>query len=125
MAGMDPFQAMALASLIGAALALPLAWGSGQWIDPTAGWGTAESAFLIGAAVNIGTYAAYVWLAAQAGAVFASQMSYIVTGSGLLWASVLLGERPSPFVWLALLLMLAGLFLVSPRETGAPALQES
>ena len=116
MAGMDPFQAMTLASLIGAGLALPLAVGSGQWIDPFAAWGRAEAAFLVGAAINIGTYAAYVWLASNAGAVFASQMSYIVTASGLLWASTLMGESFSSFVWIALLFMLAGLFLVSPRE---------
>jgi drug/metabolite transporter (DMT)-like permease len=116
MAGMDPFQAMALASLIGAGLVLPLALGSGQWIDPLAAWGSAEAAFLLSATINISTYAAYVWLAANAGAVFASQMSYIVTASGLLWASALLGESFSSFVWLALLLMLMGLFLVSPRE---------
>jgi drug/metabolite transporter (DMT)-like permease len=80
--------------------------------------GRAEWAFLLSATVNIATYAAYVWLAANAGAVFASQMSYIVTASGLIWASALLGETFSSFVWLALLLMLAGLFLVSPRGTG-------
>jgi drug/metabolite transporter (DMT)-like permease len=118
MAGMDPIQAMALASLIGTGLALPLALGSGQWIDPFAAWGRAEWAFLLSATVNIATYAAYVWLAANAGAVFASQMSYIVTASGLIWASALLGETFSSIVWLALLLMLAGLFLVSPRGTG-------
>jgi drug/metabolite transporter (DMT)-like permease len=116
MAGMDPFQALALASLIGAGLSLPLALGSGQWIDPTEGWGAAERAFVLSAVVNVSTYAAYVWLAANAGAVFASQMSYVVTGSGLLWAAMLLGERPSPWVGLALLVMLAGLFLVAPRE---------
>lgn len=116
MAGMDPFQAMTLASLIGAGLALPLAVGSGQWIDPFVAWSRAEAAFLVGAAINIGTYAAYVWLASNAGAVFASQMSYIVTASGLLWASTLMGESFSSFVWIALLFMLAGLFLVSPRE---------
>ncbi len=119
MAGQDPFQAMALASLIGAALALPVALGSGQWIDPSRPWGEAEWAFVLGTAVNIGAYAAYVWLAAQAGAVFASQMSYIVTASGLVWAAVLLGEQPSPLVGLALLLLLAGLALVQPREAAA------
>jgi drug/metabolite transporter (DMT)-like permease len=115
-ARMDPVQAMALTSLLGVGLTLPLALGSGQWIDPTAQWGAAETAFAVGAVVNVSAYAGYVWLAARTGAVFASQMSYVVTGSGLLWAAAILGERPSPWVGLALLVMLAGLFLVAPRE---------
>lgn len=120
MGGQDPFQAMALTSLMGLVFALPLALASGQLINPRAAWGDAEWAFLAGGVVNISTYAAYVWLAANAGAVFAAQMSYIVTASGLVWAGALLGERPSPWVGLALLFMLAGLFLVSPRERAAP-----
>ena len=120
MAGMDPAQAMFLASLIGAALALPLALGTGQWVDLLAPWGAAEWALLAGAVVHVLTYAAFVWLAANAGSVFASQCSYIVTASGLVWAAMLLGESVSPVVLAALALMLGGLFLVSPRER-APA----
>lgn len=125
MAGMDPFQAMAFASLIGAAMALPLALGSGQWINPRDSWGPAELAFVLSAMINIAAYAAYVWLAANAGAVFTSQMSYVVTASGLIWASTLLGEAFSPFVWLALLLMLVGLFLVSPRTAAVPIAEKT
>ena len=60
-------------------------------------------------------YAGYVWLAARAGAVFATQVAYVVTGSGVLWAMLLLGERFSGWVWAALVVMLLGLFLVQPR----------
>ncbi|MGL6209808.1 MAG: EamA/RhaT family transporter, partial [Paracoccaceae bacterium] len=61
-------------------------------------------------------YAGYVGLAARAGAVFASQTSYIVTASGVFWAMILLGERFSPFVWAAMAVMLVGLALVQPRD---------
>ncbi len=50
-----------------------------------------------------------------AGSVFASQCAYLVTGSGVIWAMVLLGERFQPVVWLALAVMLAGVALVQPR----------
>jgi drug/metabolite transporter (DMT)-like permease len=113
---MDPLQAMALTCILGALLAFPAALLSGQWVDPILPWGAAEWAFLAGAVVHVLTYAAFVWLAAQAGSTFASQSSYIVTASGLLWASALLGERFSPFVWAALPLLLAGLALVRPRD---------
>jgi drug/metabolite transporter (DMT)-like permease len=61
-------------------------------------------------------YSAYVWLAARAGAVFASQSGYFVTGSGVLWAFLLLGEVFSAWVWAALVVMLLGLTLVQPRD---------
>ena len=118
MAGMDPAQAMALASGIGAVLALPLALGSGQFVNLIVPWGPAEWALLAGSVVHVLTYAAFVWLAANAGSTFASQCSYIVTASGLVWAMALLGESFSSWVWLALVLMLGGLFLVQPREQG-------
>ena len=118
MAGMDPFQAMALVSGIGALVALPLALGSGQWVDPVGAWGVAEGAFVAGSVTHVVTYAAFVWLAANAGSTFASQCSYVVTASGLVWAAALLGERVPPTVGLALLCLLAGLALVRPREAG-------
>ena len=67
------------------------------------------------AAVHAVVYAAYVWLAGRAGSVFASQCAYLVTGSGVVWAMALLGERFQPVVWLALAMMLAGVALVQPR----------
>jgi drug/metabolite transporter (DMT)-like permease len=70
-------------------------------------------------------YSSYVWLAARAGAVFASQTSYIVTGTGVLWAMVLLNETYSAFVWGALALMLLGLALVQPREKARVIAKES
>ncbi|MDK2775562.1 MAG: EamA/RhaT family transporter, partial [Tabrizicola sp.] len=49
-------------------------------------------------------------------AVFASQVAYFVTGSGVFWAMLLLGERFSTLVWVALVVMLAGVALVQPNE---------
>ncbi len=118
--GLDGLQVMTLASLIGAALALPLALGTGQFITPLVPWGTAEWALVAGACVHALAYSTYVWLAANAGAVFASQTSYIVTGTGVFWAMAILGERLSPYAWAALVLMLAGLALVQPRDRAAP-----
>jgi drug/metabolite transporter (DMT)-like permease len=114
-AGMDPVQAMFLACCVGAVMVLPAALGSGQFIDPTAPWGVAEAALILASVVHTLCYCAYVWLAGRAGAVFAAQTSYIVTGTGVIWAMLILGERFSPWVWTALLVMLLGLFLVRPR----------
>ena len=115
MAGMDPVQAMFGASLVGLILSVPLVLVSGQWVNPLAQWGQAEQALVLSSVLHAMLYAAYVGLAARAGAVFATQTSYIVTASGLCWSMLLLGERFSPMVWLALAVMLVGLMLVQPR----------
>jgi drug/metabolite transporter (DMT)-like permease len=78
-------------------------------------WGRAEWALLVSSALHALLYAGYVGLAAKAGAVFASQSSYIVTAAGLCWAMLLLGERFSPLVFVALGVMLLGVTLVRPR----------
>lgn len=120
--GMTAVQAMFLVSCIGAAMILPVAVLSGQWISPLRAYGPAEGALIASSVAHAFAYAAYVWLAAQAGAVFAAQVSYIVTGSGVVWAMLVLGERFSPWVWAALAVMLAGLALVSPRPRASPPL---
>jgi drug/metabolite transporter (DMT)-like permease len=84
-------------------------------------YGTPALALLLSSALHALMYAAYVWLASKAGAVFASQSSYIVTGSGMLWAMLLLGERFSNWIWAAMAVMLLGLFLVQPRSIKQPA----
>ncbi len=114
--GLDPVQVLTGASLVGALAALPLALATGQWIDPTAGIGRPEAALIVSSCLHAAAYVAYVWLIARAGAVFAAQVGYLVTGFGVLWSIALLSERYSGWVWLALLTMMGGLFLVSPRR---------
>lgn len=115
-AGMNPMQVMFGASLVGAVLSLPLALGSGQFIDPLQPWDAAEWALVSSSLVHAVTYTGYVWLVGRAGAVFAVQVSYLVTGFGVFWAMLLLGESYSPYFWAAAGLMLAGVFVVQPRR---------
>jgi drug/metabolite transporter (DMT)-like permease len=119
MGGLDAVQAMFWASLLAALLALPLALGMGQWIDPRPPYGQPELALMASSAIHALMYAAYVWLAAKAGAVFATQTSYVVTLSGVLWAMLLLDEQFSAWVWAAMAVMLVGLFLVQPHQRAA------
>ena len=114
MQGMDALQAMLGASLTGLILCLPVMLALGQGYSPLP-LGRDDAALALSSALHALLYATYVWLAATAGSVFAAQSSYLVTGAGMLWAMLLLGERPSPMVWLALAVMLAGVALVQPR----------
>jgi drug/metabolite transporter (DMT)-like permease len=115
-AGLNAIQAMFGASVVGAVICLPIAVGSGQYFNPFAApWGPSEWALVASSSIHAVVYAAYVWLAARAGSVFAAQCSYLVTATGVFWAMALLGERFSPWVWLALVVMLSGVALVQPR----------
>lgn len=113
--GLDPVQVMFWASLIAAIIILPVAVLSGQMFF-LAPFGRPEAALVFNSGLHALLYAGYVWLNGKAGAVFASQVAYFVTGSGVFWAMLLLGERFSTLVWVALVVMLAGVTLVQPNE---------
>ncbi len=115
-AGLDPVQVLFGASVLGACLCLPLALGSGQFIDPRPPYGIADLGLLLTCAIHALVYSGYVALVGRAGAVFSAQVSYLVTAFGVLWSMLILGERYDGTVWAALALMCGGLFLVQPRN---------
>ncbi|WP_085863334.1 DMT family transporter [Pseudooctadecabacter jejudonensis] len=114
--GMHPLQALAGSAL----LFLPVATGGAVITGQLKGLGADLPSLAVAGSVVGHTliYAGFLWLIARSGAVFASQTAYLVTGFGVLWSMVLLGERYALAIWLALALMLAGLSLVRPRATG-------
>ncbi len=114
-AGLDPFQVLFGASAIGTVIALPLALGTEQFFVPQSPFLLADFTMLLSSIIHVLVYAGYVWLIARAGSVFAGQVSYVVTGSGVFWAMLLLGETYSLWIWLALAFMAVGLSLVQPR----------
>ena len=116
-AGLDPVQTLFGANVVGALLTLPMALWTGQVIDPRTDWGSPEWAIVAASVINAVVYAGYVWLVGRAGAAFAAQCSYLITGFGVLWAMVLLGERYGWTIWAALAVMFTGLFLVQPRPS--------
>jgi drug/metabolite transporter (DMT)-like permease len=113
--GLDPVQVMFWASLLATVITLPVAVLTGQMFDLSP-FGKPEAALVFNSGLHALLYASYVWLNGKAGAVFASQVAYFITGSGVFWAMGLLGERFSVIVWQALVVMLAGVALVQPRE---------
>ena len=119
--GLDPMQTIVGASTLGMFFALPLAFLTDQWVDPFANFGAAEIALIIAAALHAVVYATYVWLVGQAGSVFASQAAYIVTATGVVSSMIMLNESYSMFIWLALAVMMLGIFLVQPRPGRAMA----
>lgn len=112
----DPLQTLWAGYAVGVVFALPLAavdpaplWPDGS---PAIPW--AAAGFVLSGLLGIGAYAGYLMLLRHAGAVFGAQVAYAVTGMGMVWAIMLLGERYSLWVWAALAVLFAGLFLVQP-----------
>ncbi|CUH76174.1 DMT family transporter [Tropicibacter naphthalenivorans] len=113
--GLDAFQVLAGASILGALITAPLALTTGQFIAPHWPLGAPDLALLASVVLHAFAYSGYVWLVGQAGSVFAAQVSYLVTLFGVIWAITFLGEGYSGWIWGALALMLAGIALVQPR----------
>jgi drug/metabolite transporter (DMT)-like permease len=114
-AGLDGIDVLFGASIIGALLTLPLALATGTFIDPRPPWGAPDGALALSSIVHVLVYASYVWMVGRAGPLFAVQVSYLVTGFGVIWSMLILGEMYSVWVWAAMALILSGVFLVLPR----------
>jgi len=113
--GLSPVQTLAGAAMVAAVLVFPVATFRGDWINLLIPWGIAEWSLLGLAVLHIGAYAGYIWLVGQAGSIFASQVAYVVTITGVLWSILLLNEGYSLWIWAALITLLAGVSLVLPN----------
>ena len=118
-AGLDAVQVLFGASLVGAIAILPVALVTGQFIIPSDLTGSPGQALIVASVAHVLVYSGYVWLVGRAGPVFTVQVSYLVTGFGILWAKIILSEAYPPAVWGALALMFAGMYLVQPRPKQA------
>lgn len=118
-AGLSPIEVLYGASLFGALLMLPVTLLTGHFIDPRPPWGAPDFALVATSVIHVTVYTTYVWMVGRAGPVFAVQVSYLVTGFGVIWAMLILGESYSGWVWAAMAVMFLGMFLVQPRERSA------
>ncbi len=111
-----PFVTLFISSVMGFSIMAPISYSAGTAINPLEGLSKPEMAVIASSFLHIIAYSGYLWLTKSAGAVFAAQVSYIITPAGVLIAIVGLGEQPSIFVWLALIVLMVGIALVQPRE---------
>ena len=78
--------------------------------------GTPEKALIGSTLLHIGCYATYLYLIRHTGVIFASQISYIVTISGVIWGIIIFTESHSLWIWASLVIAIAGLGLVRQRK---------
>ena len=115
-AKLDPIEVILGASILGFFILMPIVALNGYWITPYRVWGPAEFAITASSLIHSLIYISYIWLIGKAGVIFASQVSYIYTASGIGFSIILLGEGYSLFVWAAVILMLMGLMMVRPSR---------
>ena len=90
-AGLDPIQLLLGASIVASIATLPIALVTGTLIIPVLPFSKAEIAVVLSGLANTAAYVGFVWMIGSGGAVFASQVAYLVTGFGVLWSMILLG----------------------------------
>ena len=115
-AKLDPIEVILGASILGFFILIPIVALNGYWVTPYRVWGPAEFAITLSSLIHSIIYISYIWLIGKAGVIFASQVSYIYTASGIGFSIILLGEGYPLFVWAAVILMLMGLMMVRPSR---------
>ena len=103
---MGTMYAAAAGSLIAA-----LASGSFHplWRDFT----TADLVIVAYGFLTVGAFLLFYTIISLAGAVYLAQVGYIVTLMGLGWGALFYGERPSAWLWLAIVFVFVGVALVN------------
>lgn len=112
----DIVGAVGLSSLATAMLTLPIVIAFDDHVPLSLALGQLEIVITLLALVSIGGSLLLVQLITSAGAVFASQVGYVLTFAGIAWSILLLGESLPLIAWFALGVMVIGLILVEPKE---------
>jgi len=112
---LDPMQIMCGLFWAALIMLLPVTAATGSWMELGA-FDLAEGALVAMTLGHIMAYGGFIWLIGRAGPVFAAQVAYVVTLTGVFLGIVVLGEAHSAWVWLSLATMLVALAMVRPRR---------
>ncbi len=103
-------------NLVALLLQFPLALYLGV-AEPVAWLGSKSGLAIVGITLTSAlAYGLFFYSIRVAGPVFASQCSYVITISGVLWGILLFAETHSPWVWSSVIVMLLGLAMVNPDK---------
>ena len=104
------------ALIVAAIVMVPILYVQGGWVALVFPFTKIEWSIVAMAVVSSLAYAMFLLLVKMSGAVFASLIGYVVTISGVFWGIILFDERHSAWVWVAFVLLLVGMLLVTPRR---------
>lgn len=112
-AGFDSFQVAAGEALTALVIMLPVLLLFRGGAVFTGGWTSAHWAILAMIALTTLTCCLYFEILRLAGPVFVSQANFITVVAGVVWSMALLGERPGPWLWLSLILLIGSLTVLA------------
>jgi len=110
------------ASVCGLLILMPVVYFNNWQVSIWVPWDATRWAIVAAAFGHVVAYSGYLWLLGRAGAVFTSQVAYVVTLTGVLGAMIFLGERYGWVLFVAVALMLMALALVKPVRTSRSVL---
>lgn len=93
----------------------PVVFYTDSFVVPAWPFTVVEWSVVALALISVVAYGCFIHLITIAGPVFASQMAYVVTLSGVFWGMLIYSEQHSHWIWAALAVMMIGLFLVTPK----------
>ena len=117
----SPLGVIFASSVIAIPIAGVIAWQGGMWVDISQQWSAAEWAMVGSSLGHAIAYTGYVALVGLAGAVFSSQIAYVTTVAAIVSSLIFLGESYPATTWIAIAMMMGGLFLVQPAGKSATA----
>ena len=86
-----------------------------EWQDVQS-WNVGHTAILIMALIALVDIYIYFELIRIKGPIFTSHANYFMVVSGVAWGMLLFAERPSPLMWISVLLLLVSLYLITDRR---------
>lgn len=117
----SPFSVATGMFVVSGVILMPVVVWTDTFVSLAWPWGAAEWAIVAMSAISALAYSLFIYLVNRAGPVFASQVAYVVTLSGVAWGIAIFSEVHSVWIWLSLILMLLGLTLVRPRKSDQSA----
>ncbi|MFT4650939.1 MAG: drug/metabolite transporter (DMT)-like permease [Flavobacteriales bacterium] len=115
-ANTDLIALLCASLLVTALLILPVIYIQDAFFAISFPFGQFEWVLIALSLVSSSAYVAFLYTVKIAGAVFATMAGYIITISGVFWGILFFQEVHSSWVWASLVLMMAGMALVTPRD---------
>jgi drug/metabolite transporter (DMT)-like permease len=114
--GVSPFMITCGNFLVSSVILMVVVVATDSFVPLAWPWGVVEWSIAGMAAINAVGYGLFIYLITYAGAVFATQVAYLVAISGVAWGIIIFDEQHSVWVWLSLACILTGLTLIRPRR---------
>ena len=113
--GTDPILALTILMACSVPMLAAFAALTGDFLTISVPFGRVEWVTVALVLVSVLAYLSFFELIASSGAVFAGQVCYVTTLSGMIWGTLLLGETLTHGMIIALACVMLGLLLVQPR----------